>query len=113
MNRRRGLAAVILIVTTIVALPAAVAIAPVNAQLVAPGRPAPELAAGAWINSEPLTMRTLRGRVVLVDVWTNGVRAWPTAVLIDRTGVVRFRHIGEGAYEETEAVIRRLLGEAG
>jgi len=42
-----------------------------------------------------------------------GVRAWPTAVLVDRKGVVRFRHIGEGAYEETEAMIRRLLGESG
>ena len=41
-----------------------------------------------------------------------GVRAWPTLVLLDRAGVVRFRHIGEGAYEETEAVIRRLLQEA-
>jgi hypothetical protein len=40
-----------------------------------------------------------------------GVWAWPTSVLIDRKGVVRFRHIGEGAYEETEALIRRLLAE--
>jgi thiol-disulfide isomerase/thioredoxin len=41
-----------------------------------------------------------------------GVRAWPTLVLLDRAGIVRFRHIGEGAYAETEAVIRRLLQEA-
>lgn len=39
--------------------------------------------------------------------------AWPTQVLIDRRGVVRFRHIGEGAYAETEAMIRRLLDERG
>jgi hypothetical protein len=32
-------------------------------------------------------------------------------VLIDKRGVVRYRHIGEGQYEETEATIRRLLGE--
>ena len=44
----------------------------VGAEVVAPGRTAPELAAGAWINSEPLTMRALRGRVVLVDFWTFG-----------------------------------------
>lgn len=25
---------------------------------------------GTWLNSEPLTMETLRGRVVLVDFWT-------------------------------------------
>jgi hypothetical protein len=42
------------------------------ADVVAPGKPAPELAAGAWINSEPLTMQGLRGRVVLIDFWTYG-----------------------------------------
>ena len=45
-------------------------------------------------------------------IWKRfGVRAWPTTLLVDRVGVVRFRHIGEGAYEETEAMIRRLLAE--
>jgi len=45
-------------------------------------------------------------------IWKRyGVRAWPTAVLVDRNGVVRYRHIGEGDYEATEAMIRRLLGE--
>lgn len=42
------------------------------AEPVSPGRPAPELSSGAWINSQPLTMRGLRGRVVLVDFWTYG-----------------------------------------
>jgi alkyl hydroperoxide reductase subunit AhpC len=47
-------------------------------------------------------------------VWKRfGVWAWPTAVLIDRRGVVRHQHIGEGAYVETEALIRRLLAESG
>jgi len=47
-------------------------------------------------------------------VWNRyGVRAWPTLVLVDRRGVVRYRHIGEGAYDETEAMIRRLLAEGG
>ena len=36
------------------------------------GRTAPEFAAGAWINSEPLTLQQLRGRVVLIDFWTYG-----------------------------------------
>jgi hypothetical protein len=40
-----------------------------------------------------------------------GVRGWPTAVLVDRRGIVRYRHIGEGDYPSTEAVIQRLLGE--
>jgi peroxiredoxin len=45
-------------------------------------------------------------------VWRRfGVWAWPTAVLVDRKGIIRYRHIGEGAYEQTEAMIRRLLGE--
>ena len=47
-------------------------------------------------------------------IWKRyGVRAWPTTILLDRMGVVRYRHIGEGAYEETEAMIRRLLQERG
>ena len=40
------------------------------------------------------------------------VRAGPTTVLVDRRGVVRYRHIGEGEYAETEAMIQRLLAEA-
>jgi alkyl hydroperoxide reductase subunit AhpC len=45
-------------------------------------------------------------------IWKRyGVRAWPTLVLVDRKGVVRYWHIGEGAYEETEATIRKLLAE--
>jgi hypothetical protein len=45
-------------------------------------------------------------------IWKRfGVRAWPTAVLVDRRGVVRLVHIGEGAYGETDALIRRLLAE--
>src|SRR5688572_6076244 len=33
---------------------------------------APELAAGDWINSEPLRLKDLRGRVVLIEFWTFG-----------------------------------------
>src|SRR5436190_19622661 len=33
---------------------------------------APELSSGAWINSEPLTIRSLKGRVVLLEFWTFG-----------------------------------------
>ena len=36
------------------------------------GKPAPEIAGGAWINSEPLTVQKLRGRVILIDFWTYG-----------------------------------------
>ena len=135
----------------------------------------------AWINSDPLTLEQLRGKVVLVDFWTytcincirtfpylklwnsryaddglvilgvhtpefefekdydnvrqaardNGIvwpvaqdndfatweaynnRFWPAKYLIDRDGVIRYTHFGEGAYAETEQQIRELLAEAG
>lgn len=135
----------------------------------------------AWINSEPLTIEGLRGKVVLVDFWTyscvncirtfpylrqwnakyadhglviigihspefdfekdysnvlratqdNGItwpvaqdndfdtwrnysnKFWPAKYLIDKDGVVRYFHAGEGAYEETEKRIRDLLIDAG
>jgi len=45
-------------------------------------------------------------------IWKRyGVRAWPTAILVDRQGIIRYRHIGEGAYAETEAVIGQFLAE--
>src|SRR4029078_436638 len=140
---------------------------------------APELSNGAWINSEPLTLKGLHGRVVLIDFWTfacynclntlptvkkwdmqyrdkgltiigvhtpesdlesnlNDVRrkvaelgvkypvvtdndystwkaykveAWPTLFLLDKQGRVRWTHVGEGYYEQTEEVIKKLLGE--
>jgi thiol-disulfide isomerase/thioredoxin len=33
---------------------------------------APEFVQGTWINSEPMALKSLRGRVVLVDFWTFG-----------------------------------------
>jgi cytochrome oxidase Cu insertion factor (SCO1/SenC/PrrC family) len=36
---------------------------------------------------------------------------WPTFYLIDKRGKIRYTHIGEGQYEETEAVIQTLLAE--
>jgi thiol-disulfide isomerase/thioredoxin len=41
-----------------------------------------------------------------------GNRFWPTMYLIDRAGRLRYTHIGEGAYERTEAAIRAVLAEA-
>jgi peroxiredoxin len=37
--------------------------------------------------------------------------AWPSSVIVDRKGVIRYTHIGEGAYGATEAVIKQLLAE--
>ena len=45
-------------------------------------------------------------------IWRRfGIWAWPTTVIVDKKGIVRYQHIGEGAYEETESLIRRLLAE--
>lgn len=36
------------------------------------GASAPEIAGENWLNSKPLTIADLKGRVVLVDFWTYG-----------------------------------------
>jgi len=36
------------------------------------GDAAPEISGERWINSQPLTIRDLRGKVVLVEFWTYG-----------------------------------------
>lgn len=158
------------------------AAAPPSSTPAAAAPPAAELAGiSAWINSDPLTLQQLRGKVVLIDFWTytcincirtfpylklwhsryaddglvilgvhtpefefekdyanvlqatvdNGIlwpvaqdndfatwdaynnRYWPAKYLIDRDGVVRYTHFGEGRYAETEAQIRELLTAAG
>ena len=45
---------------------------PAGGQALRLGQPAPEIAGGPWINSAPLTLQELRGRVVLVEFWTYG-----------------------------------------
>ena len=40
-------------------------------------------------------------------------RYWPHKYLIDNDGFIRYDHIGEGAYEETEKKIQELLSELG
>lgn len=64
----RGLAASVLAVVVV----AATAVAPARGQALRLGAPAPELTGTPWINSGPLTLAGLRGRVVLVDFWTFG-----------------------------------------
>jgi len=38
-------------------------------------------------------------------------RYWPAAVIVDKKGVIRFTHVGEGGYTEMEQLIQRLLAE--
>jgi cytochrome c biogenesis protein CcdA/thiol-disulfide isomerase/thioredoxin len=46
------------------------------------------------------------------QTWTAyGNRYWPRKYLIDIDGYIVYDHIGEGAYEETEAKIKELLEE--
>jgi thiol-disulfide isomerase/thioredoxin len=140
---------------------------------------APEIAGDVWINSAPLRLADLKGKVVLMDMWTfecincihtvpsllkwyetysgkglviignhfpefdyerdlghlkqavvdlkipypvvqdnDGVnwrafnnQYWPTFYLIDKQGRIRYLHIGEGAYADTEKAIQALLDE--
>ena len=46
-------------------------------------------------------------------IWNSyAVRAWPTIVLIDKKGIIRYSPIGEGADEQTQSMIAKLLVEA-
>jgi thiol-disulfide isomerase/thioredoxin len=156
-----------------VALPAKVASA-------SEGVPAPELVGISHFDNTPdLTIKSLKGRVVLIDFWTytcincrrtfpflralqktypeltivgvhspefgfeknhdNVARAveeldvtwpvaedpematwsaysnqyWPASYLIDRNGLVRYTHFGEGDDVQTENAVRALLNEGG
>ena len=47
-------------------------------------------------------------------VWSSySNRFWPAKYLVDKDGVIRYRHFGEGKYAETEEEIRKLLAEIG
>ena len=81
MDRRRNL--LVGIVVAFVIVGASIVATGFSRRLLSPFRmhttyessqpaPAPDLAAGDWINSEPLKLKALRGRVVLIDFWTFG-----------------------------------------
>jgi thiol-disulfide isomerase/thioredoxin len=142
--------------------------------------PAPELRnVGNWVNSTPLTLASLKGKVVIVDFWTFecincqrtipsvnalyakyhakgleivGVHApefdaereianvrkavkaekikfpvvqdndfatwkafhnryWPAFYVVDKRGLVRHEHFGEGGYAERDAIVAALLAD--
>ena len=152
---------------------------PISASLPDLG-PAPELTNDTWLNVEsPLRLADLRGKVVIVEMWTFGCincqhvmpalkewhskykdaglviignhfpefsyeadlanlkdvierediqyavaqdndgatwkayknHYWPALYLIDKQGHIRYVHIGEGRYSETEKNIKALLEE--
>ena len=85
--------------------------------------PAPELAGITdWINSDPLTIESLRGKVVLVHFWTFGcsncvnvqpyVEAWHERYA-DAGLVVLGVHTPEFAYERDVANVREAVSRAG
>lgn len=39
------------------------------------------------------------------------IQAWPTILILDKQGRIRWTHIGEGLYDEQENVIQKLLAE--
>lgn len=84
---------------------------------------APELTGiAAWINSNPLTMESLRGKVVLVDFWTysciNCIRtqpylnAWHEKYSSDGLVIIGV-HAPEFAFEKIENNVREASQKAG
>ena len=68
MSRRAGFTAVILILTFLglLTISSEAFVSPLQ------DRPAPELADTTWVNSNPLKLQGLRGKVVLLEFWTYG-----------------------------------------
>ena len=66
MRRRSRIFAVVLLLAT------GLAAGPAVGQALRIGAVAPEVTGERWINSGPLSMQELRGRVVLVEFWTYG-----------------------------------------
>jgi len=62
------------VAATVAALAAGIGTAPVaeGQRGARVGQTAPEITGGPWLNSEPLSLTGLRGRVVFVEFWTYG-----------------------------------------
>jgi thiol-disulfide isomerase/thioredoxin len=64
---------------------------------------------------EAVRQANIRYPVVLDNhyaIWNAyGQRFWPAWYLVDADGFIRFRHFGEGAYDETEQKVQELLAE--
>ena len=81
---------------------------------------APEISAETWLNGEPVSMRELRGKVVLVEFWTFGcyncknvepyVRQWHERYA-DQGLVVLAVHSPEFEYESKLENVRRYIAE--
>ncbi len=80
------------------------------------------LGSGVWLNSPPLTLEGLKGKVVLVDFWTYScvncvrtipyLRAWHEAY-VDSGLVIVGVHSPEFAFEKSESNLRKAMAELG
>lgn len=77
---------------------------------------APEISKGLWINSEPLTLKSLHGRVVLIEFWTfacyncrntvPAVKKWDAQYREKGLTIIGV-HTPESDLERSEADLRR------
>jgi thiol-disulfide isomerase/thioredoxin len=82
--------------------------------------PAPEILSSAWINSEPLKMEDLRGKVVMVEFWTFGcwncrniepyVKEWHQKYAKDGLVVIAV-HSPEFSYEKEFDKVKNYVQE--
>ncbi|QQS15900.1 MAG: cytochrome c biogenesis protein DipZ [Candidatus Moraniibacteriota bacterium] len=87
------------------------------------GVPAPEIiSGGVWINSEPLSLEALRGKVVLIDFWTYScincqrtlpyLRAW-NEKYADKGLVIIGVHAPEFEFEKSADNVRKAVADFG
>jgi thiol-disulfide isomerase/thioredoxin len=87
--------------------------------LVVIGVHAPEFPFERDIDNVRRAARDLKvGYPIAIDndfaIWRAfGNRYWPALYFVDAQGRVRYQHFGEGAYEQSEMIIQKLLTEAG
>ena len=96
---------------------AGVLCSPANAGV---GMPAPEFSGQSWLNSAPLALAELKGKVILVEFWTFGcyncrnvepyVKAWHQKYA-DKGLVVIGVHAPEFGYERVIANVQRYVRE--
>ncbi len=82
------------------------------------GKPAPDIASATWLNSAPLQMADLRGKVVLVEFWTFGcyncrnvepyVKQWHETY-VDQGLVVIGVHSPEFSHEREVGNVKRYM----
>lgn len=111
VRRFPGLAPVLLLAAALGAAPAAA---------VEIGAPAPDFRADTWLNAEPLSLASERGRVVLVYFWTFGchnckavqpyVKRWYADYRAEGLQVVAV-HAPEFAFERDLGNVRRYVAE--